>query len=368
MNFTNKKKIYLYGFLIFVGIFLFIFTEHDAFMYHEPIVKIEQISNGKKQIQQDQFQNKDYTVKQKIRGIVLNGKNRGKSINLKNTFSKSGSMDCHYTEYSQIFVSNFHRRNHHLTATIVGYKRDTIVILMAWLVISIMIILFCDIVIKTLFSLLINTCIFFGSICIYLKWQNLNAFAVFSVVSILFCVLTLRIILGWNRQMLVTLLSTLLGMILTIGLSYSVFKFNKQWGIEYESLSYVTVPLQPLFLSETLIGSLGAVMDGTTDIVSMLFALKQERPNVNRKTLFQSGMNIGQSIMGPLLNVLFLIFIASVLPLAIMFVKNGNTLGYTYTMTMSLGVIQSLISGIGIVISIPIASGLTSLLIVRRDS
>ena len=366
MKFKNNKKIYLYGFLIFIGIFLLVFTEHDAFMYHEPIVRIERIDNGKKQTQQDQFQNKDYTVKQNIRGIVLNGKNRGKTVRLKNTYSESGAMDCRYTEHSQIFVSSFSRRDHHLTATIVGYKRDIVVILMAWLVVSIMIVLFNDIVVKTLFSLLINTCIFFGSIFIYLKWQDLNVFAVFSVVSILFAVLTLRIVLGWNQQMLVTLLSTLLGMSLTIGLSYLVFKFNKQWGIEYEALSYVTVPLQPLFLSETLIGALGAVMDDSTDIVSMLFALKQERPDVDRKTLFKSGINIGQSIMGPLINVLFLIFIASVLPLAIMFVKNGNTLGYTYTMTMSLGVIQSLISGIGIVVSIPIASWLTSLMIVKR--
>ena len=64
--------------------------------------------------------------------------------------------------------------------------------------------------------------------------------------------------------------------------------------------------------------------------------------------------------MGPLINVLFFIFVAETMPMALLYLRNGNSWGYTFSMNMSLGVIQSLISGIGIVLAVPLASYLAS--------
>lgn len=104
-------------------------------------------------------------------------------------------------------------------------------------------------------------------------------------------------------------------------------------------------------------------MDESTDIIASLMALKQEQPAISAKQIFKSGRQIGGEIMGPLVNVLFFIFVADTLPLALLYLKNANSWGYTFNMTMSLGVIQSLISGIGIVLTVPVACGITSLLI-----
>ena len=38
----------------------------------------------------------------------------------------------------------------------------------------------------------------------------------------------------------------------------------------------------------------------------------------------------------------------------VLFLKNGNSWGYSYSMIMSLGIVQSLISGIGIALTVPI--------------
>lgn len=104
-------------------------------------------------------------------------------------------------------------------------------------------------------------------------------------------------------------------------------------------------------------------MDESTDIIASLMALKTEKPDISAKQIFKSGRQIGGEIMGPLVNVLFFIFVAETLPLALLFLKNANSWGYTFNMTMSLGVVQSLISGIGIVLTIPLACGITSLMI-----
>jgi uncharacterized membrane protein len=93
--------------------------------------------------------------------------------------------------------------------------------------------------------------------------------------------------------------------------------------------------------------------------------LHMERPEISTKQLFWSGRNIGKSIMGPLINVLFFIFMGETLSMALLFLKNGNSWGYSFSMVMSLGIVQSLISAIGIVLAVPVASGLTSLFIKR---
>ena len=112
-----------------------------------------------------------------------------------------------------------------------------------------------------------------------------------------------------------------------------------------------------------MIGLLGAVMDAATDIVSTLFEMKRTQPGISRKQLFISGQNVGKSIMGPLVNVLLLIFFAETVTMAVLFFRTGNSIAYTFEWTMSLGIIQSLISGIGITLVIPSASLLSSLVL-----
>ncbi len=142
-----------------------------------------------------------------------------------------------------------------------------------------------------------------------------------------------------------------------------VFSLTHEKGVYYESMQYVTQLPRPLFLAETILGSLGAVMDESTDIIASLTALKAEKPDVSAKQIFKSGRQIGGEIMGPLVNVLFFIFVAETLPMALLYLKNANSWNYSFNMTMSLGVVQSLISGIGIVLTIPLACGITSLMI-----
>ena len=75
---------------------------------------------------------------------------------------------------------------------------------------------------------------------------------------------------------------------------------------------------------------------------------------------------MGQEIMGPLVNVLFLIFMAETFTSSLLYIKNGNSWGYTFAMNMSLGTVQSLVSGIGIVLAVPLVSGFGALLLGRR--
>ena len=190
--------------------------------------------------------------------------------------------------------------------------------------------------------------------------QGAQVLWIFGSLAVVFAALTLWLVLGANRQMVITLATTLGGTAFSIIVALLVFHFTHEKGMYYESMQYVTQLPRPLFLAETLLGSLGAVMDESTDIISSLFALKRERPELSAIQVFKSGRQIGSTIMGPLINVLFFIFVADTFPMAMLYLKNGNSWGYTFSMNMSMGVVQSLISGIGIVLAVPLASFLAS--------
>ena len=102
-----------------------------------------------------------------------------------------------------------------------------------------------------------------------------------------------------------------------------------------------------------------------TDIVSSLYELIQHKPEITVKELLASGRTMGQEIMGPLINVLVLIFISEALPETILYFRDNNTIATTFNFTMSLGATQSAVSAIGIVLTIVFAS-LCSLLFLKK--
>ena len=189
---------------------------------------------------------------------------------------------------------------------------------------------------------------------------------IFGSLAVIFTVVSLLLILGPTKKMLATTAATIIGTFTALGVSLLVFAWTHERGIYYESMQYVTQVPRPLFLAETLLGSLGAVMDESSDIIATLFELKQLNPTVSRLQLFLSGRSVGKSIMGPLVNVLFLIFMAETFTSSLLYIKNGNSWGYTFAMNMSLGTVQSLVSGIGIVLAVPLVSGFGALLLGRR--
>ncbi|WP_366142701.1 YibE/F family protein [Apilactobacillus sp.] len=361
----KKFPLKLVAIFLVIGAGLMFFVSHDDFLYQQPILQVQKVKAISANKEVDSFQNVDHSYVQQITGKITNGKYKNRQITFNNTYTDSKAMDKKYSVGQKAFVV-IHKEDGILSATIKDAKRDTAVVFLVYLAIALMFIFLKMAGITAIGSIIINTILFF--VALYFDGFNngSNVLWIFSILAVLFSAITLWLVIGWNRQMFVTLGSTIGCTFLSIVISLIVFHFTHEKGIFYESMQYVTQPPRPLFLAETIIGSLGAVMDESTDIISSLFALKMERPEISRRQLFLSGRNIGKAIMGPLINVLFFIFMGETLSMTLLFLKNGNSWGYSFSMNMSLGMVQSLISGIGIVLAVPVASGLTSLFAERR--
>lgn len=353
--------------LVAIGLGAMLFTFHNESFYQRPLARVEQVRNEKAVKQTDEFKNVDWQTKQHLKIKMLNGKYRGQVLTVTNTYSYSGAMDQKYRVGNEIFLTRVHKKNGSLHATIAGYKRDTVIVFLTWLVILLLLLMMKKQGSLALLSVVINSILFILAIELDLKMQAAHVLLIFGTLALIFTIVSLILILGLTKRMLATLGATIFGTLVAMLISLLVFQLTQERGIYYESMQYVTQVPRPLFLAETLLGSLGAVMDESSDIVATIFELKQLDPAATKGQLFMAGRSVGKSIMGPLVNVLFLIFMADTFTSSLLYLKNGNSWGYTFSMNMCLGTVQSLISGIGIVLAIPIASGLAAILLGKKE-
>ncbi|MDO4902850.1 MAG: YibE/F family protein [Limosilactobacillus sp.] len=366
-RYWSRRRKWLAVVLVVIGVVAMAFTANNQQLYERPIARVEAVHSGAVQKTTDQFQNVDHQRQQTLKVRLLNTEYRGQTFSLSNTYSDSQPMDQKFHRGDQIFLTQLKKSHGQFSANISGYKRDTVVVFMLWLLSFMLIMMMGKAGSLALISVVINTILFILAISIDLKNNGEHVMAIFVTLAIIFTGVSLLLILGPTKKMLATFASTVLGTFAALGVSLIVFSLTHERGVYYESMQYVTQVPRPLFLAETLLGSLGAVMDESTDIISTLFELKTLNPEVTSKELFISGKNVGKSIMGPLVNVLFLIFMADTFTSSLLYLKNGNSWGYTFAMNMSLGTVQSLVSGIGIVLAVPLVSAFGAMLLGRRE-
>lgn len=352
--------------MIVIGVGAMLFVTHNQSLYQTPIAKVVAVKNGHPQKQTDQFENVDSGTTQTLTVQLMNGRYHGQRLTVKNQFSKSGAMDQRYRVGDQIFLTQLSQQKGHLSAYIKGYKRDVVLVFLTWLVIALLLLMMTTSGSLALLSVSLNVVLFIIAIKLNEMTKGDNALVIFTVLAILFCFLSLLLVLGPNKKMLATFFATIIATSVSMLISLLIMGITQNKGIYFESMEYVTQVPHSIFIAETLLGSLGAVMDESADIIASLFELKEIDPNVSACQLFISGRNIGKTIMGPLINVLFLIFMADTFTSALLYIKNGNNWGYTFAMNMSLGTVQSLVSGIGIVLAIPLVSAFAALLLGKR--
>lgn len=363
----TRKKLVLLVLLAVGGLIAVVFTNHNEQLYRRPIARVLQEKTISQRRTKDEFQNIDHQYDQRLEVEMMNGRYRQKKLTVQNTYSDSQPLDQRFKPGDKIFLTQVHQRNGRLTATVNGFKRDTVVVFLVWLVILMLLLLMGHAGLLALISVIINAILFLLAINLDLHQNGQHIVLLFSILAVIFTFISLLLVLGPSKKMLATFAATMIGTFTAMGISLLVFMWTHEKGVFYESMEYVTQVPRPLFLAETLLGSLGAVMDESSDIIATLFELKQLNPVVTRKELFMSGRNVGKSIMGPLINVLFLIFMVDTFTGSLLYIKNGNSWGYTYAMNMSLGTIQSLISGIGIVLAVPLVSLFGAFLLGRRN-
>lgn len=347
------QKKYLWSLVILIGGiiitgFIYFTTSFSNQPIGEIITKPEDSLINKTE---DSYQNKDELRQQTFKIRILNGKRQGKIYSVKNDYAPSQVVTQKYYSHQRVIVAFVKNK-----AKVMSPKRDWIFFLALTIAVSLMFAIMGKAAKMLILSLLLNAAIFYYVVKLDIAANGSNVLWIYSLASIIFTFLSLVLAQGFSKKMLVTFVATLLGVFIAFGLSYAIMKLTNEGGMKYEAVEYATQDPRTIFLAQSLLGVLGAVMDEATDIVSSLYNLSCHKPNLSFKELIMSGRTLGQEIMGPLINVLVLIFMAEALPMAILYLRDNNTLKYTFEFALSLGIIQSLISAIGIVLTVVFAT------------
>lgn len=343
--------------LLFAAVLVFVSS--DAFLYEDTVVKVTKAVNTVTAEVDGIDGGTEIYYEQEISAVVLNGAQKGKTINLSNTFTSSGVNDERYRKGDQLFVE---LEKGGKSGIIIGKKRDFYLAALIGVFLLFLLILNKCHGVLILFSLVVNVIIFLIALNQYGQGENLLKVA--WVLMLLFSVFTLLCAGGFHKKTVVAVFSTLMTTVLCYGIYITVNHFTER--LPYEMMEYVVNPedLSELFLTGVLMGSLGAVMDVSISIAAGVAEILWQSPNITVKALIGSIREMGYDIMGTMINVLFFTYISGGIPIMVVKIKNGYTLYHLIHFEMIFAIVQFLMGAIGIVLAIPV-SGLLSVIVFR---
>lgn len=151
-------------------------------------------------------------------------------------------------------------------------------------------------------------------------------------------------------------------------ISLIVINITNYSGVRFEQMELLTRPYEGIFLSEIILGGLGAIMDISISISSSLNELIEKDSKITKKSLIKSGFAIGKDITSTMINVLFFTYICSILPNLTILFRNGIQLNTMINEYISLEMTRALTGAIGITLTVPIAIYITIFMYKRSDN
>ena len=352
----NIKKWLFYIVLIVLCATSITFVHHNENYYDRSIAEVTGVKVTGTRDVTDPNGNSDQLHEQEVRATVKNGPEKGKEILLSNTYSRSKAYDQEYKPGNDLFVSiNDHADGQgQLKGSIDDVKRDTSLVIIAWVFIFLMILVGKRQGFYSLGTLCINAVILSFALDAYLSHDRIGLLAACSLAVILFTSISLLFVNGFNRKTYAAVISTLVATFVTLLISFIVIKATAANGLRYEEMQFLTRPTETVFMAGILVGCLGAIMDVAITLSASIFTLYEKNPSISTKALREAGLEIGRDIMGTMTNIMFFVYISGAMPMLILYFKNASPLGFTLSMNLSLELARALTGGIGIVLAIPI--------------
>ena len=351
---TLLKKNLIIIIFIFIAIFLIIFTYNDYDLYSDTIIKVINTKEEYVSTEEVTFGYKESIYNEEIEARIMNGEYKGEIVKFNNEYHKGEAYDQRYAIGDELFVSLYVKNNRIKRVNIDGYKRDKYIVLLILLFVFIIVLVGHLKGLLSVFSVAINIILFCFLIHIN-AIRSIGLVPLSFMVAILYSIVSLTLVSGVNKKTLSAIISSILGVILIFIISFIVIKITNYSGIRFDQMELLTRPYEEIFISEIILGGLGAIMDISISISSSLNELIEKNKRISVKALRKSGFNIGQDIMGTMINVLFFTYICTGISNLVIFFRNGVSIANLMTEYISLEMTRALTGAIGIVITIPIS-------------
>jgi len=349
---TINKKYILLNLIIMVILIIGVFAVFNNYKwYNTTIVKIEKVENSFSN--ESEYNTEEKYYNQTVIGTIMNGKLKGQEMYLLNKYSSSGVFNEKCKPGDEVFVKIASSNNGKLTGTIQSLKRDKYLAILIAMFIMLLFIITRRKGIFSVVSLIVNIAVFWYALDLYSKGHNILMLC--NCLVLFFTFVSLLFIGGLKKKTFAAILSTLISVCITMILFKIVM--ISTGGVDYAFMVYITgsTDLEGIFMSQILLGGLGAIMDVAITEATTINELVDINKELSIKELLQAGREVGHDIMGTMINVMLFTYICGSFPLIVLEMKNDVRLHTIILWHMPMEMYRFLIGSIGILLTIPIS-------------
>ena len=180
---------------------------------------------------------------------------------------------------------------------------------------------------------------------------------------------------GFSRRTTVAVVSTLISIIIAIGLAVFSVWFLKLTGSGSEEAYYLqsapitNINIKGLLLGGIIIGALGVLDDITTAQAAAVDEIWKANPKLTRRELFRRSMSVGREHITSLVNTLALAYVGASLPALLLFTVYQRPFWVVAnTETIIEEVVRTLVGSIALMVAVPITTLLAAYVIPRGGS
>lgn len=309
--------------------------------------------------------------KQVIKVKILEGKNKGKTVTMDNYLTAAHNVEV--KAGSKVIISADEPDGIEAYYTVYNYDRGLGMIIFTLILFIIIITIGKSKGVKSIIGLAytLYLVIFFLLPTVFSGYPPV----IMSIICIILAtIVTLMLLNGNSKKTYGAIAATVLGVILSAVCFYLmslVLNINGFSSDEAESLVLITratnLQIKEILFAGILVASLGAIMDVGMSIISALYEVSYHQPNLTKKELFNSGIEIGKDMIGTMTNTLILAFTGSAfISLLVLFSYNVDVLQLLNSNYIVIEFAQGIAGTLGIVLTVPIASFIGAAILIRK--
>ncbi len=312
-----------------------------------------------------------YIGTQELKIEILSGKFKGQEMILTNSRLHGDLVyDVVAEDGMEIVLAVKEREGQPPSVGVDTYSRDKVLYILIFLFIFILIGVGRIKGLMALISLVI-TGLLISFFMLPLMFRGYSPILLAVITASIVIFLSLMLIGGFNKKSLAAIIGTATGVVIAGIISLISGRFAHLTGITGEAseqLVYIVsdfpINIKGIMFAGIIISSLGAVMDVGMSITSVVFEIHEKIPELSKADLYKSGMNVGKDIIGTMANTLILAFAGG--SLCVMILLMAYDMPYFRAInlnTVSTEIIQGLSGSIGLILTVPITSMVSTLFI-----
>ena len=230
--------------------------------------------------------------------------------------------------------------------------------------------------INTIISL-VFTClaIFLVFIPAVLSGQNIYLWSIITCLFII--IMTLLLINNVSKKTFCAMIGCIFGVVITSILTVIMSKVMRLTGLIDDQSYYLQLmdnrqnfDLKAIIFAGIIIGAVGAIMDVAVELSSSLEEVykKAKKTDKNVKSIWKSGITIGQDMIGTMSNTLVMAYIGNSLSTTILLLSySGSLLELANREMIVVELLQIIVGSFGLLLTIPLTSFICSVIYCRKN-